>query len=321
MSDKPNFILNPLTNRFVKRNGPTGRKILKGLISKPENYIVHRLGRDEKERSNNDSATDENSEETHYHINLVGRNSNIRDHTSDSEDSSYRSNKKKIKQYEIELKKRELLVARKEKELIQRERRIAELEKKYIDDDESTPTSNSNVSVSNSNVSIKVIKEPSNNKPKTSTMKSINIYTDGAVSNNGSSRENEISGGIGIYFGKHDRRNVSERFLEKPITNQRAELYAIIKALQICIKDKMHINTDLRIIIHSDSMYAINIFTGVWKASENLDLVKMGRRLIKHVPNLELKHVRAHGRGKKRGSHYIGNYMADKLAARGKTMS
>jgi ribonuclease HI len=46
------------------------------------------------------------------------------------------------------------------------------------------------------------------------------VYTDGACSGNGGSN---ARGGIGVFFGDNDPRNVSERFDRGIATNQRAE--------------------------------------------------------------------------------------------------
>jgi ribonuclease HI len=55
------------------------------------------------------------------------------------------------------------------------------------------------------------------------------VYTDGSCLNNG--KDNSI-GGIGIFFGINDERNISQR-LEGKQTNNTAELIAIIKLYSI----------------------------------------------------------------------------------------
>jgi len=156
-------------------------------------------------------------------------------------------------------------------------------------------------------------KSPS--KKKKSTDQIMYVYTDGAVSNN-SRKSTKSVGGIGIYFGKRDSRNVSERFLERPVTNQRAELWAIIKALDIMANQGLHQQDTIRIVIYTDSMYSLNILKKKWVAKENLDIIKTGWRLIDRFPNLDLKHIRAHT--KKTDIHSKGNAMADELACKGK---
>lgn len=81
------------------------------------------------------------------------------------------------------------------------------------------------------------------------------IFVDGACSNNGKSNP---KGGIGIYFPNGELPNKSEKFTLNPITNNRAELYAIYMALEML----KTINFD-SVTINSDSKYSINCIT-VW---------------------------------------------------------
>ncbi|KAF2478850.1 ribonuclease H [Neohortaea acidophila] len=79
----------------------------------------------------------------------------------------------------------------------------------------------------------------------------IRIYTDGSTLSNG--RVDSI-GGVGVYFGPKDRRNISEPLSGSKQTNQRAELTAILRALEVAPRDR-------RIVILSDSNYAIKCVT------------------------------------------------------------
>ena len=142
----------------------------------------------------------------------------------------------------------------------------------------------------------------------------IYIYTDGAVSNNHNQRKS--FGGIGVYWGNKHPNNVSEKFILHPVTNQRTELYAIIRAFQAIIKDEIHLDPATKIIIYTDSMYALNIITKRWRARDNLDLVHQAWDLLKNINNLEINHIRAHTKNK--DIHSLGNYMADTLARAGK---
>ena len=58
------------------------------------------------------------------------------------------------------------------------------------------------------------------------------IYTDGSCINNG---KKNAKAGIGVYFGKDDKRNISKRIKGKQ-TNNIAELKAILKAIKILKK-------------------------------------------------------------------------------------
>jgi len=104
----------------------------------------------------------------------------------------------------------------------------------------------------------------------------IKIYTDGSSLGNG---QIGAVGGVGVYFGPNDKRNLSEGLVGTRQTNQRAELTAIQRALELAPRDR-------KVVIYSDSNYAINCVT-VWfqkwrnnnwvnssgKAVENKDLV------------------------------------------------
>jgi ribonuclease HI len=74
------------------------------------------------------------------------------------------------------------------------------------------------------------------------------VYTDGSCLNNG--REG-AKGGIGVFFSEKDERNLSEKLDSKITpTNQRAELMAAIRALEI-------IKNEESIEIRTDSKYTI----------------------------------------------------------------
>ncbi|KAJ9141942.1 Ribonuclease H [Pleurostoma richardsiae] len=136
------------------------------------------------------------------------------------------------------------------------------------------------------------VEEPAKKKTKTAPLTPapttsldggiINVYTDGSSLSNGRAG---AAAGVGVYFGKGDPRNVSERLQGEPQTNQRAELTAILRALQA-----VGPASDLRIV--SDSKYAISCVTE-WYANwerngwatrdgpvKNQDLVKAVRAAI-----------------------------------------
>ena len=82
------------------------------------------------------------------------------------------------------------------------------------------------------------------------------VYTDGACSNNG---KPNAKAGIGIYFGPHDVRNVSESLdINQKQTNNVAELKAIAKTYKIIYND---LKDGKHICVVSDSEYAIKCVT------------------------------------------------------------
>lgn len=141
------------------------------------------------------------------------------------------------------------------------------------------------------------------------------VWTDGSCFKNGKKNRGFIGCGIGIFYADKDPRNLSEVFPMENPTNQRAELYAILKA----VKNNVYENNLLE--IRSDSMYSINSITNWskkwikngWKASngkdvKNQDIIKPILSLIKKRPGkIEFVHVRGH-------SGDYGNDQADELA-------
>ena len=139
----------------------------------------------------------------------------------------------------------------------------------------------------------------------------INIYTDGACINNGKNAK----AGIGIYIS--DDFTISEKLTGLP-TNQRAELYAILKALlTIDILNYKNIN------IYTDSMYSINCITkwvkgwkkNGWKVQKKMlkkDLIDNIDKIYSKYNHIHFNHVEAHTN--KTDIHSICNDKADKLA-------
>ncbi|KKZ64589.1 ribonuclease HI [[Emmonsia] crescens] len=145
----------------------------------------------------------------------------------------------------------------------------------------------------------------------------LKIYTDGSSLRNGTMG---AKAGVGVYFGPGDERNVSEPLKGSRQTNQRAELTAIIRALDIAPRHR-------DVTIFTDSKYAINCVT-VWfvnwqrnkwmtaqdKPVENKDLIqsillKIEERTLLNVKTL-FEWVRGHSRDP-------GNEAADRLAVNG----
>jgi len=145
----------------------------------------------------------------------------------------------------------------------------------------------------------------------------IRVYTDGSSLGNG--RHGALAG-VGVFFGEGDPRNVSEALQGDMQTNQRAELTAVIRALEKIPKDR-----DMRII--TDSKYSINCATvwysnwqkNGWKTSVggpvlNQDLVLLIRSLIDERTargaKTDFEWVKGH-------SNDPGNVAADRLAVYG----
>ncbi len=150
----------------------------------------------------------------------------------------------------------------------------------------------------------------------------IKVFTDGSSLDNAS----KVSyGGIGIYFPNKELDDISEHFLIRPVTNQRAELYAIYTALDK-ITNGVKFDT---ITIYTDSDYSIKSLTvwinnwkkNGWKGSsgkpvKNRDIIEPIHEIMQKYPNqIKFIHVRSHT-GKK-DFDSVGNDKADKLAVAG----
>jgi ribonuclease HI len=146
----------------------------------------------------------------------------------------------------------------------------------------------------------------------------INVYIDGACSNNG---KEDAKAGYGIYFGKNDKRNESNTVIGKQ-TNNTGELTAFVRVLEI-LSDE--INNKEEINIYIDSEYVIKCATTFgkklsendWKTSRNknppnVELVKKAYELYSNTTTVNLHHIDAHTDNT--DEHSLGNKEADKLA-------
>jgi len=160
-------------------------------------------------------------------------------------------------------------------------------------------------------------------------MKSIIIFTDGAVPNN--QHAGNRKGGSGVFFGIDDTRNISFGIKEtssNKVTNQVCELTACIMGLETLVSTEKIGKKE--IIIYTDSMYIINSITEWAKNWEKNNWKKADNKLIQNdilikklyymSKNLKViyKHVKAHTKPPNPDSDeyfvWFGNYMADKLA-------
>ncbi|KAI1000066.1 putative 6-phosphofructo-2-kinase [Podosphaera aphanis] len=164
---------------------------------------------------------------------------------------------------------------------------------------------------------MKSIQKLRKNAPAGLEGNTLTLYTDGSSRGNG---QNGARAGVGVYFGDNDPRNVSEPLKGMPQTNQRAELTAILRALQLC-------PASVNLRIYTDSSYSINCLTewykrwtrNGWKGASgvtvvNQDIIMAARSLMsqRETDNVttDLIWVRGH-------QHDPGNEAADRLAVAG----
>lgn len=143
----------------------------------------------------------------------------------------------------------------------------------------------------------------------------INIYIDGSCINSGTVK---AIGGIGIYFGESDIRNIHHKIVyEQPnkMNIYRIELKAILtsllKVLEEVVENKL-------IVIHTDSEYAISalttysVFSKAEKNVPNADYINRGIYILYKYPNIKLRFTK--GILNSRCDHSKGILEANRLA-------
>ncbi|SMR63049.1 unnamed protein product [Zymoseptoria tritici ST99CH_3D1] len=100
----------------------------------------------------------------------------------------------------------------------------------------------------------------------------IRIYTDGSSLSNGKAN---AWGGVGVFFGPADKRNISEPLSGTKQTNQRAELMAMVRALEVAPKDR-------RIVIVSDSKYSIDCVTDWFRNWQRNNWVNSSKKPVEN---------------------------------------
>lgn len=147
---------------------------------------------------------------------------------------------------------------------------------------------------------------------------SIDVYTDGSYKKKA---DGSLYGcGYGIYFPGKELKNIAAPFTKGNITNNRAELYAIYRAIVRITKkytfDLINIYTDSEYSQKSLTEWIISWKKNDWKNSkkqpvENQDIIKKIDRYLQHYyGKINIQWVRAH-------ANNAGNIQADKLANKG----
>ncbi|KAF5628399.1 RNase H domain protein [Fusarium sp. NRRL 52700] len=148
----------------------------------------------------------------------------------------------------------------------------------------------------------------------------LRIWTDGSSLANGQAGSRA---GLGVYFGPNDERNLAERLPGETQTNQRAELMAILRALEIAPTTQ-----DVEIV--SDSQYSIKCVTqwglgwekNGWKNAaggdvKNKDIV---RDVLARIKERDAARSRTSFQWVKGHASDVGNHRADGLANEGARM-
>lgn len=151
----------------------------------------------------------------------------------------------------------------------------------------------------------------------------LNVFTDGSY------RKKYNYCGYGVYFPNNEINSYGHEFTIQPLTNQRAELYAIFSALKR-IKKYLETHQEItKINIYSDSQYSINCLTkwyiiwnkNDWKNSKGEDvlnqiLIKSNLAIIQTIKKsgkrIFFHHVNSHTNNTDELS--VNNDIVDKLA-------
>jgi ribonuclease HI len=159
-----------------------------------------------------------------------------------------------------------------------------------------------------------------------SPSKQLNLFVDGACSDNG---KRGAKGGYGVHVYGFPAFDISRALLPtEPQTNNRAELRAIQAALDLIEANQMLWDPVYsNYVLWSDSEYSIHCLTkwakgwrsNNWKKKDggliqNLDLIKPVFEKLQRMPRVSFKHVRGHQDSRRNEFPYDGNIRADTLA-------
>ena len=166
----------------------------------------------------------------------------------------------------------------------------------------------------------------------------IKIFTDGSTFNNG---KKNASGGIGIYI-PYLEFELSMPFLLEIPTNQKTELYAIMKSLEVYLTYVLRkgelTEEERRVNLYTDSEYSIKCVTSWikgwkrngWKTAKkepvkNLEFIKPIENLMNLYENMGIKlsfiHLNSHQKEPRKGTEeweiWKGNDKVDGFAVKG----
>ncbi|MCJ1403192.1 hypothetical protein MMC11_006415 [Xylographa trunciseda] len=145
----------------------------------------------------------------------------------------------------------------------------------------------------------------------------LRVHTDGSSLRNG---QEGAFAGVGVFFGPNDDRNLSEALPGPRQTNQRAELTAILRALDTIPRDTdVTIVTDSRYAIDCVTLWHVNWRRNGWKTSagkavENRDLVE---NILGKMEERAALQTRTTFEWIKGHANHPGNVEADSLAVTG----
>ena len=101
----------------------------------------------------------------------------------------------------------------------------------------------------------------------------VDVYVDGACRNNG---QQNPQGGCGVYWAEYHPLNTSEYLIGDKHTNNRAELTAVIIALEKAKQiqtQNMHISTESKYVKEGITKWIISWKTNGWKTKQITDVL------------------------------------------------
>lgn len=171
------------------------------------------------------------------------------------------------------------------------------------------------------------------------------IYTDGACKNNQAKANRRAGYGIvveprnGAWVdvdlpAKNRCKRIpnggwlaNSSFNDEPLTNNRAEMMAIVRTLDCLLNGQLPIEKSEPITVYCDNQYVLDILSQTKTAHTNLDMVEkmfaLTKRAVQEGYKLHVKWIRGHTskpEASKNSELYLawfGNRIADQLANRG----
>jgi ribonuclease HI len=157
------------------------------------------------------------------------------------------------------------------------------------------------------------------------TIDRIDVYTDGSLRRT----KKGILCGYGVYFPGRELPDIAQPFTIGKITNNRAELFAILQA----IKNISSAYTFDRINVYTDSEYSqksLTVWVNSWKKNnwknsqnkpvDNRDIIEPIHEYMRTYMN-KIKIIWVKSHTGKNDPHSLGNSMADELANKGAVLS
>jgi ribonuclease HI len=132
----------------------------------------------------------------------------------------------------------------------------------------------------------------------------IDVFTDGSCINNGKGKL--VKGGYGIYFPTKHEYNIANPFFIHPVTNNRAELFALIHLFNIMPNVTGDFGQTFN--IHTDSKYSITIHKRIMKMISKYSLKDIMELLNKYKKHKYFNYIE---RKSTKSEYHISHHLID----------